>query len=565
MYKHYELTNNFFDILFKTSHYAILILLEKNNDIKIINANPAALKLFKYTNEEITNLALSDIIISDDFETFIHSTDECIDGEEFDIVDNEYEILSTNVTFSTVTVNNEIFKLVNFYDLTKERKCSYELTKSNKRYDALVEEQVEFIYRFDRDGIITFVNNAYCNFFGKKCSDVLGCYYYDLLPDMSKDLIKNSIGSLSQSKLFNHYDNKIIFRDGSIKWIHWSDRIIFHNNNPNDYEYQSIGFDITELKRLEYKLVKQNITYKGILDSLLDGFYRIDKNCNVTCVSASTVSILGYQNRSEILNRPISDFFLNSKELRQILQRMKNAGGKLSDQETKIFTRSGQIIDVSFNGQFIFNKNKKIIGIQGMFRDITEMKKKVDEIIKLYQVVESSNNVIMIIDSDGKIEYVNKSVRNFMNIPDYIKLNDIIIGKKLKSFITFDSPLKFSTVCKIIEEKNKWFGSAYCYNIYQEYKKIPIDIMFSKFIDQYNKFYVIASFHDISEQIRLKRKIEEQSKMYEELYGSMSILVDKMNKFNNLKLNNIHTLEEAFSKSINSIITLDGELTDASV
>jgi len=557
-----EVNSNFFNILFKTSNHAILILAK--SDMQILDANTIALDLLKHTLEEIKKLTIFNIIITNNLKNILHNFSGEInyDGE---VVDRTYDIIPVKITFNSITINNQTVIISTFLNLTSATCLEQELIKSNNRYAALVEDQVEFIYRFDKNGILTFVNKAYCDFFGKKCSEVLGHHYYDLLPNESKELVENSIRSLSATKLFNHYDNKVKLQDGTIKWIRWSDRIIFHKDNLTDFEYQSIGFDITDRKYLEQKLIRRNKNYKGILDSLQDGFYRIDKNCKIVCVSASTINILGFHTRFEILNKRLKDFFPNVTELKQILRKIKNADGKIYDQETKIFTKSNKIIDISFNAQLMYDKNKKIIGIQGMFRDITEMKQKVDEIIKLYQVVESSQNVIMIVDSDGSIEYANKSVRNFMKIPDYVKIEDVILGKKLKSFISFDPPLNFSTVCKKVETDGKWSGFAYCFCTYHDYEKLPIDIMFSKFVDQYGKFHVVASFHDISDRIRLEKKIEEQSKMYEELYGNMLTLVDKMDKFNNLKLNNINTLEEAFSKSINSIITLDGESVNASV
>ena len=51
------------------------------------------------------------------------------------------------------------------------------------RFRAIVEDQTDLICRFTPDGILTFVNEAYCRFQGKSRQELLGTSFLQNLPE----------------------------------------------------------------------------------------------------------------------------------------------------------------------------------------------------------------------------------------------------------------------------------------------------------------------------------------------------------------------------------------------
>ncbi|HEY9707472.1 MAG TPA: PAS domain-containing protein, partial [Oculatellaceae cyanobacterium] len=63
-----------------------------------------------------------------------------------------------------------------------ERKFTEEaLRKSEERYRAIVDDQTELIARFQMDGTLIFVNEAYCRYFGQSRSQLIGNRYQSLI------------------------------------------------------------------------------------------------------------------------------------------------------------------------------------------------------------------------------------------------------------------------------------------------------------------------------------------------------------------------------------------------
>lgn len=54
------------------------------------------------------------------------------------------------------------------------RNAEQALRESRERYRAIVEDQTELIGRYLPDGTISFVNEAFCRYFGRKPERLLG-------------------------------------------------------------------------------------------------------------------------------------------------------------------------------------------------------------------------------------------------------------------------------------------------------------------------------------------------------------------------------------------------------
>ena len=60
------------------------------------------------------------------------------------------------------------------HDVTERNRALDRLQESEARYRSLVEDQTEFIVRWKPDGTRTFVNEAYCRYFGQTREELLG-------------------------------------------------------------------------------------------------------------------------------------------------------------------------------------------------------------------------------------------------------------------------------------------------------------------------------------------------------------------------------------------------------
>ncbi|HSG77746.1 MAG TPA: PAS domain S-box protein [Burkholderiales bacterium] len=122
------------------------------------------------------------------------------------------------------------------------------LELSERRYRAIVEEQSELIIRMLPDLTVTFVNGAYCRYFGRTQAQVLGKSLLEHMRPEERGNAQRFLAAIGPST--PGYERDALVRDagGAERWMHWATRGLFDADGALR-EIQSVGRDVTELKR----------------------------------------------------------------------------------------------------------------------------------------------------------------------------------------------------------------------------------------------------------------------------------------------------------------------------
>ncbi len=138
--------------------------------------------------------------------------------------------------------------------LVQVRTHEAELVKSEKRYRAIVEDQTELVSRKAPDGTLTFVNSAYCRFFGQSTEELIGQSILNFMAHKAdRQQVQETFSLFTPEKPFNIMEHQETRADGSIAWLNWTARAIFDEQGRLT-EVQSVGRDVTERKQAELAL-----------------------------------------------------------------------------------------------------------------------------------------------------------------------------------------------------------------------------------------------------------------------------------------------------------------------
>ncbi|MFQ5977892.1 MAG: PAS domain S-box protein [Candidatus Heimdallarchaeota archaeon] len=157
-------------------------------------------------------------------------------------------------------------------DITEQKQTEKALRESEARYCAVVEDQTELICRYHPNGILTFVNEAYCRYFGQRKEELLGRTFMSLIPKEDHEKVKKYILALNRKNPIILYEHRVIKPDGKLAWQQWIDRAIL-DEKGNITEYQAVGRDISTLKRAEVALRKTAEVFRQTFDALPDPAY----------------------------------------------------------------------------------------------------------------------------------------------------------------------------------------------------------------------------------------------------------------------------------------------------
>ncbi|MGD9000645.1 MAG: PAS domain S-box protein, partial [Granulosicoccaceae bacterium] len=134
------------------------------------------------------------------------------------------------------------------------------LSESEARYRLVVQQQTELICRFKPDFTLTFVNDAYCRYFGKTERELTGLDFFTLIPKEAWRSARQHFASFTPERSVQVQQHPVITPDGSQRWQQWTNQAFFDESGKL-LEFQAVGTDITELKLAEEKtqeLLKQN-------------------------------------------------------------------------------------------------------------------------------------------------------------------------------------------------------------------------------------------------------------------------------------------------------------------
>jgi PAS domain S-box-containing protein len=135
-------------------------------------------------------------------------------------------------------------------EITKRRLTEEVLRESEARYRAVVEDQAELICRYIPDCTLTFVNNAYCQYFGKAREELLGQKFQTLFSGQERKMVGQKLAALTPERPTTMHEQTALAAGDEVRWQQWVTRGLFDEKGAIK-ELQAVGRDITIQKIAE--------------------------------------------------------------------------------------------------------------------------------------------------------------------------------------------------------------------------------------------------------------------------------------------------------------------------
>lgn len=173
-------------------------------------------------------------------------------------------------------------------------KVHKKLKESENRYRDLVEQQTELICRYTSDFKLTFVNNAYCRYFGRQYSDLIGSSFMPLMPEENREKVAQALYALLEPEVQEAmYEHQTVNSKGETRWMQWNNRSLY-DSEGRFREYQSVGRDISARKFAEKKLRESEERFRTVANFTHDWEYWVAPDGRHVYASPSCERITGY-------------------------------------------------------------------------------------------------------------------------------------------------------------------------------------------------------------------------------------------------------------------------------
>jgi two-component system, NarL family, sensor histidine kinase UhpB len=268
-----------------------------------------------------------------------------------------------------ITLGSESRIFLFLQDITKFKQLEESLRDSEARYRGMLEDQTEVISRFLPDGTFTFVNEAYCRFFGKTSRQLVGKKWQPraVISDLTE--IERKLHELSPSYPVVVIENRVHAGKGKKHWMQFINRG-FYDREGQLLEIQSVGRDITDLKVAEQGLRQREARFHALFTHSVAGILLAKPDGRILAANPAACRMLG---RTEAEIRRIGRAGLALKDDPQVgaLLRQRNQEGYASG-EVSFVRADGTCLPVQISSA-LFDCE---VGIQAciIFQDISARK-----------------------------------------------------------------------------------------------------------------------------------------------------------------------------------------------
>ncbi len=252
-----SLSEERYQALFQHANDGVFIL-DLNG--KHIMVNRRAAGMLGYTIDELIGKRIKDMVAPQEYPESLKRFEAIMSEEILPVYERTFRkkdgsFLSTEINATLVRDQQGQPKNIQSIvrDITERKKAEICLVESEKRYRNLVEDMPALICRFQPDGTLIFVNQAYCEAFEKTLKELLGFNFFEFIPAQDAQNVRAHLASLTPVAPLQTYEHRVISPTGEFRWQQWTNRAFF-DKDGEIREYQSIGLDISHRKETEQQL-----------------------------------------------------------------------------------------------------------------------------------------------------------------------------------------------------------------------------------------------------------------------------------------------------------------------
>ncbi|XOV90883.1 MAG: PAS domain S-box protein [Bacteroidota bacterium] len=338
-----------------------------------------------------------------------------------------YGVISISAYDDHSFFNNTDLELLDFISvqigLANERKKNEQKIQNQAaRLNAIFESSTHQIWSIDSNYAFTSFNKNYAEAFNAYYGDYpkIGLSLEDQHVDLRiTNFWKSRYDEAFQGKVVN-FQRKQKTTGGTTVWRDVFLNPIFLPSGEID-EISVIANDITEKKVSETAIKESEEKFRDIFESFQDIYFRCDMRGTITMVSPSIYEVTGYKQK-ELIGGKITEFFKSDDSLEDLFNELYQSN-RVRNFEVCVITKEKKTIQFLSNLRLIHRKSDSY-EVEGVARDITQLKKTNDELREAKEIAERSLKI-----KDRFLANMSHEIRTPMN--GIIGMIDLLGSTKL--------------------------------------------------------------------------------------------------------------------------------------
>ncbi len=171
-------------------------------------------------------------------------------------------------------------------------------------------------------------------------------------------------------------------KDGTWLWVRDRSRAVQLDPEGRPLRVRGALRDIDSRKRAEHELRESEKKYRSVIENIVDVFYRSDAQGRLLMGSPSGATMFGFASVDEMIGLSLDAFWHDPGERARLLAEVR-ANESVRDFEAVLKRKDGSTFHASFATHFYYDERGRLLGTEGIIRDIAERKRAEAERLEL--------------------------------------------------------------------------------------------------------------------------------------------------------------------------------------
>ncbi|MBU2631165.1 MAG: PAS domain S-box protein, partial [Proteobacteria bacterium] len=423
-----------------------------------IEVNQIALDQFGFEKEELDTMRLADMVPEKHHKRIFNVMQDLSQKGGRIVFETEILTKRNRLVYVECHAKKIVFKdqevvLSVVRDVTDRKKTEEALIRSEERLSLALEVSLAGAWELNLKtteftvDVNQFKSLGYSEIeHPKKISDLL-----KIIDPKSIDTVKKRFNDFIHGKYPDYTDEFLVLtKTGEQRWMHNRARVIKFDKDQKPMMVIGTAIDISELKRAEQALRKNEERYRTILDNRNIGYFEIDLDGNLLFFNDALCELMGYGSDELLgLNYKVCTDKETSIEIENKYKNIFKTGRPLEKFEYVIRTKDGESRMVETSVSLIRDSSGLSIGFRGLTIDITDRKTAEQEKKKLETKLRQAHKMEAIGTLSGGIAHDFNNILSGilgyaqlaeMNIENYVKakgcIAQIVKGAKRAAGLT---------------------------------------------------------------------------------------------------------------------------------
>jgi PAS domain S-box-containing protein len=305
--------------------------------------------------------------------------------------------------------------LVAHEDITDSINREMSLQESTAHYRSLVENQLEVIALRDIQGNLTYVNDAYCQAFGKSRQELTGQLVSPTLLPEDLPVVLEMLEAVQVPPYRFHAESRHLTPWG-MRWFEWDNAAVL-DDAGEILAIQSVGREVTGRKKLEQKLQERARDIETVMEHAPIGFalHSIDDG-SPRYISSRFASIYGvpygalsnFENFFDVVYRDVE--FRQEMHAQVLVDLASGDPDRMRWENIPLLLASGEVRFVTATIIPVADQNLLLSTVQDVTRRVQAelaLSESEQKVAGIFQV--SPDAMIILRTRDGRIQEVNQS------------------------------------------------------------------------------------------------------------------------------------------------------------